>query len=137
MDENTNKPPIKVLIAEDEESIRMVFAEYLRMEGFVVEEAEDGEQAIKKAKMFNYDIMLLDIMMPKKTGIDVLQVIKKDPETKDKKVIVLTVLARDPIVKQAFALGADGYLVKDKLTPEDIKKYILRELEGPKMDISI
>ena len=127
--ENTDQRT-RILLVEDEESIRLVYAEYLRMEGFEVEEASDGEQALTKAKGFEFDIMLLDIMLPKVDGLDVLKTVKKDDRLKDKPVIMLTALGRDSIIKKGFELGANGYLIKDEATPEGVKLEILKVLKG-------
>jgi len=124
----TDKPKIKVLIVEDEDSIRKIYAEYLRNEGFEVQEAQDGEEAVKMVDEFDYDIMLLDIMLPKVDGLEVLKKVKGDPKLKSKKVYMLTVLGRDSFIKEGFESGADGYLIKDQETPETIKQNILKAL---------
>jgi len=119
----------KILLVEDENSIRLAYAEYLRMEGFEVEEASDGEIALKKAFEYPFDLMLLDIMLPKIDGLEVLKRIRIDNKLKNKKVYLLTVLGKDKVITEAFKLGANGYFIKDKMTPEDIKKEILIALE--------
>jgi len=120
---------LNVLIVEDEESIRLVYAEYLRMEGFEVEEAKDGEEALAKASSFDYDIMLLDIMLPKVDGLEVLKALKTNPELSSKPIIILTALGRDSIIKKGFELGADGFIIKDEATPEGVKTEILKVLK--------
>jgi len=121
-----NAKPIKILLVEDEESIRSVYTEYLQMEGFEVEEAKDGEEALLKAKTFDFDVLLLDIMLPKLDGLEVLKAIKQVEILKEKPVILLTALGRDSIIQKGFELGADGYLIKDQATPELVKKEIMR-----------
>lgn len=121
-----NAKPIKILLVEDEESIRSVYTEYLQMEGFEVEEAKDGEEALLKAKTFDFDVLLLDIMLPKLDGLEVLKAIKQVENLKEKPVILLTALGRDSIIQKGFELGADGYLIKDQATPELVKKEIMR-----------
>jgi two-component system response regulator ResD len=122
----------KILLVEDKESLRVVYAEYLRMEGFEVDEATDGQEALDKVFDGAYDIVLLDIMLPKVDGLEVLKSIRLNEKTKHLKVYLLTVLGRDAVIKQGFDLGADGYLIKDKITPEMIKQEVLKALEGSK-----
>jgi len=119
----------KLLIAEDEISILEPYAEYFKMEGFEVETATDGAMALEKAKSFDFDLMLLDIMMPKMDGLEVLKAMKADPKLKDKKVYLLTALGRDSVIKEGFELGAGGYLIKDQENPETVKKNVLKALE--------
>jgi DNA-binding response OmpR family regulator len=124
------KQKYKILIVEDEDSIRRNYADYLNMEGFEVEEAPDGEEALKKIKTFDFDLLLLDIILPSVDGLDVLKEVKSDVKTKNKKVIMLTALGRDSVIKKGFELGADAYLIKDHETPETVKNAILKALEG-------
>jgi len=119
---------IKVLIVEDEESLRVSYSTYLREEGFTVQEASDGQEALEKIKNFDYDIMLLDIMLPKIDGLEVLKRIKSDPHLKNKPVLLLTNLSRDSVIKESFDLGAEGYLIKNAENPETIKENILKAL---------
>lgn len=118
----------KVLIVEDEEALRNVYTEYLRSEGFDVVEATNGEEAFEKIEQFDFDIMLLDIMLPKVDGLEVLKKVKSNIKLKDKKVLLLTALGRDSVIKEGFELGADGYLIKDQEDPETVKKNILKVL---------
>lgn len=127
MEQNTTPKP-KILLVEDKESLRMVYSEYLRMEGFEITEAKDGEEAIKIATAGDFDLMLLDIMLPKVDGLDVLKNLRANPKTKHLKIYLLTVLGRDAVIQQGFELGADGYLIKDKVTPAMIKDEILSAL---------
>lgn len=122
---NTN---YKVLIIEDEEAIRAPYAMYLRDRGFTVEEAKDGKEGLEKANSFDYDIMLLDIMLPLVDGLEVLKTVKTSPKLKDKKVLLLTALQRDSVIKEGFELGADGYFMKSQEDPESVEKIILKQL---------
>ena len=125
----TDKKGYKILIVEDEDSIRDVYKEYLTGEGFIVEMSSDGEDALEKIKTFDFDAMLLDIMLPKTDGLEVLKRIKSDIHYKDKVVLLLTALGRDSVIKEGFELGADGYLIKDQENPDDVKKNILNALK--------
>jgi DNA-binding response OmpR family regulator len=124
------KKAYKLLLAEDETAILEPYAEYFRSRGFEVETATDGAMALEKAKAFDFDLMLLDIMMPKMDGLEVLKAMKADSSLKNKKVYLLTALGRDSVIKEGFELGADGYLIKDSENPETVEKNILKALEG-------
>lgn len=116
----------RVLIIEDELSIKEVYAEVLTASDFEVIEAEDGEVGLNKAKNEAWDLMLLDIMLPKKDGLEVLAIIKKDPKLQTKPVVLLTNLGRDSIVKEGFNLGAVDYLVKSDITPGDVVNCVIK-----------
>ena len=120
-----------VLIVEDEDSLRFVYSEYLKMQGFEILEAKDGKEALKivNENSNTIDLILLDLMIPKIDGIKVLKEIKNNANTKNIKVFIMTVLSREKTISEAFEIGADGYLVKDSLTPEQIKNEILSALE--------
>jgi DNA-binding response OmpR family regulator len=124
----SDKKLIKILLAEDELSLLEPYAEYFRMQGYKVKTATNGEDALKIAKEFDYDIFLLDIMMPKMDGLEVLKQIKADPKLKDKKVLLLTALGRDSVIKEGFELGADGYLIKDSETPDTVEQNVRKTL---------
>lgn len=119
----------KILIVEDEDVLRERYSEYLTSQGFDVRVAADGKTALDTASSFPFDVMLLDIRLPIMDGLEVLKAIKSNPETKDKKIILLTVLGRDSIIKEGFELGADAYLIKDQETPDSVMKNILSILE--------
>ncbi|MCX6783584.1 MAG: response regulator [candidate division WWE3 bacterium] len=109
-----------VLLVEDEGDIREVYAEILRDGGYTVVEAVDGEEALLKSSLVNWDIMLLDIMLPKVDGLEVLKRIRSDAKDSHKPVILLTNLGRESIIKEGFELGANGYLIKSELTPDQV-----------------
>jgi len=120
----------KILIVEDEASLRFVYSEYLDMEGFEVIQAEDGREALDLVKTNpDIDVILLDLMIPKIDGIKVLEKIRSNPKNKSIKIFVMTVLSREKVIKEAFDLGADDYLIKDSLTPDQIKEEIISLLE--------
>ena len=110
----------KILIVEDDQDVRELYAEVLRDEGFVLDEAVDGQSGLAKVLDGDYDLLLLDIMLPKFDGLEILRTIKKKDELKDLPVILLTNLGRESIIKEGFALGAAGYLIKSEHTPEEI-----------------
>lgn len=120
----------KILIAEDEDSLRMIYEEYLGGEGFTVLAVSNGEDAVKTVRSnLDIDLILLDIMMPKIDGVKALELLKKDEKTKNLKIYLMTVLGNENVIKKAFDLGADGYLIKDTLTPDQIKSEIIAAIE--------
>lgn len=103
---------MKVLIVEDEEALSNIVKEEFKNEGHEAKVAKDGEEALKMAKSFSPDIILLDLVLPKKGGLDVLSELKADADLKAVPVIVLSNLAEDENIKKALALGAEDYFVK-------------------------
>lgn len=123
---------IKVLIVEDEIAILNPYKDYLTMKGFDVQSATDGEQGIEMCSTFMPHIVLLDIMLPKVDGLEVLKQIKADAKLKDVKIILLTALGRDSVIKKGFDLGADAYLIKDQENQETVEQAILKTLKESK-----
>ena len=110
----------KILIVEDDQDVRELYTEVLRDEGFEVAEAVDGQSGLAKVLEGTYDLLLLDIMLPKFDGLEVLKTIKEKAKVKGIPVILLTNLGREAIIKEGFSLGADGYLIKSEHTPEEV-----------------
>ena len=110
----------KVLLVEDEKEIRELYAQYLGDMGYTVVSAEDGNIAMQKALSEEWDIMLLDIMLPGQDGIQVLKMIKANERLRDRPVIALTNLNIESVINDIFDLGADGFLVKSEITPDKI-----------------
>ncbi len=124
----------KLLVVEDEDSQRELYKEYFTMQNFEVITAADGEEALRLINANVYvDLILLDLMLPKIDGMRVLEQIKNNPQTKDIIVYLMTVLGTDAMVKNAFAKGANGYIIKDSMTPEQIKNEILGAIEKKKI----
>ncbi|MBI2099387.1 response regulator [Candidatus Uhrbacteria bacterium] len=103
---------MKLLIVEDEEVLARVLKEKFERENFEVDVASDGEEAMTNISKFVPDVVLLDLILPKKHGLEVLADLKADEEFKKIPVIVLTNLDTDEDIKKALALGADDYFVK-------------------------
>lgn len=118
----------KILLIEDEVDIRVIYAEMLRNSGFEVEEVGDGEAGLEKLRNTNWDLAFLDIMLPKKDGLEVLEDILSDPVLKSRPVILLSNLERESIVKKCLKLGARDYLIKSNINPEQVvetaRKYL-------------
>ncbi|HRP90468.1 MAG TPA: response regulator transcription factor [Edaphocola sp.] len=102
----------KILIVDDEEDIVDIIRYNLEHSGFEIETAMDGLDAIRKAKTFLPDLILLDIMMPKMSGTEVLPILKKDPQLKDTFVIFLTAMNSEHTEVEGLNMGADDYIVK-------------------------
>jgi len=121
---------MKVFIVEDEEILAEVLKEKLEDAKLSVSVAADGEAAIPGIKSFRPDVVVLDLILPKKDGFEVLQELKTDPKLKSIPVLVLSNLGQDEEIKRALTLGADDYLVKTqhplKEVVEKIKNYVIK-----------
>ena len=104
----------KILLIEDEEVLSRAIAAELKSAGFRVSRAFDGEEGLKQALNIKPDLILLDLMLPKKNGFEVLEELKKSPTTKDIVVIIITALDQDEEIKKGLKLGADDYFVKSQ-----------------------
>ena len=122
-----------ILIIEDEHDICEVYSEVLSMAGYKVQEAADGETGMQKIRDENWDVLLLDIMLPGRDGLKILKEIRANPELRKGLVVALTNLNSESIIKEAFDQGVDGYLIKSEITPdkvvEEVNK-ILADKEG-------
>jgi DNA-binding response OmpR family regulator len=110
----------KILLVEDDINLREIYAARLQAEGYTVVVASDGEEALANSVKEKPDLVLLDVMMPKISGFDVLDIIRSTPETKKMKVVMLTALSQDIDRKRGEELGVDKYLVKSQITLEDV-----------------
>ncbi len=112
----------RILLVEDEIFIRELYQKVLTNAGYDVVPTEDGQAGLDKAKSEKFDMILLDIMLPKMTGIDVLKEVRKDPSEylKTVPIFLLTNLGQESIIKEAFKIGANGYLLKAKYLPNQI-----------------
>ena len=114
----------KILIIEDEAAFQKILSEFLGIEGFETLSALDGESGLEMARSQNPDLVLLDIILPKKDGYEVLAELKKDEKTKNIPVILLTNLESPEDVGKALQLGASTYLVKADYKLEEITQKI-------------
>ena len=114
-------------IIEDEPDILMLYKEFLAGAGFDVTTATNGEEGLTKIQEKKYDLILMDVMMPKVDGLGVLQTLK-DAGKKIPTIVMLSNLSHDEAVKEALALGAKDYVIKSEVNPdqllEKIKKYL-------------
>ena len=118
----------KILVVEDDLFLRELYTDILSQEGFQVDSAADGEEALQKITAGGYNLVLLDIIMPKMDGLEVMrQTQAKPPQNPNKCVVFLTNLDKDEEIKKAMLLG-NGYLIKSQITPgslvEEVKKYL-------------
>lgn len=121
---------MKILIAEDEEILLDVLQEKFEDENFNVSVATSGDDVLPLAKKFKPDIILLDILLPKINGIDILSSLKSDDDLAHIPVIMLTNLSEDTKIKQALDIGAIDYMVKTQHpineVIEMVNKYVLK-----------
>lgn len=102
----------KIVLIEDDEILAKVLREELLEAGFEVVNAYDGEEGLDFVRKEMPDLVLLDLVLPKKHGFEVLAELKKSPDTRNVPVIILTMLGADDDIKKGFGLGANDYIVK-------------------------
>ena len=110
----------KVLLVEDDINLRDIYSARLGAEGYEIITASDGEEALATAVREKPDLIILDVMMPKISGFDVLDILRSTPETKDTKIIMMTALSQDSDKQRGEALGVNKYLIKSQVTLEDV-----------------
>jgi len=110
----------KILLVEDDGALAGVYKSRLELEGFEVQHVANGEEALSTAVDFKPDLIVLDAMMPKIDGFDVLDILKNTPETMNVHVIMLTALSQPKDKLRAESLGADDYLVKSQVVISDV-----------------
>lgn len=120
--------PKRILFVEDDDALASVYIVRLEAEGFEVHRVANGEDALAAAVSFKPDLVLLDVMMPKISGFDVLDILRNTPETANLKVVMLTALSQESDKKRAEALGVDDYLVKSQVVITDVIDRIKRHL---------
>lgn len=111
---------IKILLAEDDLQIIDMYRRKFELEGFDVQFAEDGEKAIQALESWKPDVALLDIMMPKVNGLDVLKYIKEKEGYEDVITVMLTNLGNESTAEEIYKLGATEYIVKADMTPLEV-----------------
>lgn len=123
----------KILLVEDDNNLREIYEARLSAEGYDIIAARDGEEALAVAVKEKPDLIISDVMMPKISGFDMLDILRGTPETKNCKVIMMTALSQAEDKARADKLGADRYLVKSQVTLEDVAKVAKEVLEGDSM----
>ena len=110
----------KILLVEDDMALSAVYRSRLEIEGFDVREANNGEDALSATVEYRPDLILLDVMMPKISGFDVLDILRNTPETANVRIIMLTALSQPKDKERAEGLGVDDYLVKSQVVIGDV-----------------
>lgn len=125
----------KILLIEDDQLIREMYVSELNRAGFEVSACASGEEGLAALQQSQFDLVLLDILLPGINGLEVLKRIKQDPQTKWLKVVLLTNLGQETIIQKGFNLGALGFLIKaayntDQIIAE-VKKFIAGDSNDP------
>jgi DNA-binding response OmpR family regulator len=115
-----SKHPQRILLVEDDDALANVYVSRLQAEGFDVRRVNNGEDALATAMSYKPDLIVLDVMMPKVSGFDVLDILRNTPETANLKIIMLTALSQPSDQERAKSLGADDYLVKSQVVIADV-----------------
>ena len=118
----------KILLVEDDEMLSQVYRSRFEIEGFDVKEVYNGEDALSAAISFKPDIILLDAMMPRISGFDVLDILRNTPETANIAIIMLTALSQPRDQERAESLGVDDYLVKSQVVIGDVVARVKKHL---------
>lgn len=118
----------RVLLVEDDDALANVYQTRLEAEGFNVRRVANGEDALSAALEFKPDLILLDVMMPKVSGFDVLDILRNTPDTANVKIIMLTALSQDSDRERAQQLGVNDYLVKSQVVIADVVDRIKNHL---------
>ena len=118
----------KILLVEDDDGLANVYKMRLETDGFAVKRVPNGEDALASAIEYRPDLIVLDVMMPKVSGFDVLDILRNTPETANVKVVMLTALSQDSDKEKAEKLGADDYMVKSQVVIADVVERIKHHL---------
>jgi len=120
MNADTMNVKKKILLVEDDVALAAVYRSRLELEGFETREVNNGEDALSATIEFKPDLILLDAMMPKISGFDVLDILRNTPETANVRIIMLTALSQPKDKERAESLGVDDYLVKSQVVIGDV-----------------
>lgn len=118
----------RILFVEDDNELASVYLTRLEAEGFEVKRVDNGEDALAAAVSFKPHLVLLDVMMPKVSGFDVLDILRNTPETANLKIVMLTALSQEADKQRAEALGVDEYLVKSQVVLGEVIERLKRHL---------
>ncbi len=119
-----------LLIVEDDPLMARMYQKIFTFEGYDVDVAHDGEEGLEKARQGKPTLVLLDIMMPKMNGMEVLQKLKVDPDTKAIPVVILTNLAGQQDAESALSHGAVKYIIKSEFEPKQITNMVKEIIAG-------
>lgn len=127
----------KIMLVEDDNNLREIYGERLLAEGYEIVSASDGEEALALAVKEKPDLIISDVMMPKISGFDMLDILRQTPETKNTQVIMMTALSQAEDKERADKLGADKYLVKSQVTLEDVARVVHDMIYGPEPEAPV
>ena len=118
-----------ILVVEDTELLRRIYTDKLSGDGYEVVQAADGLEALNALRTHKIDLILLDLIRPKMSGLEALEAIKADPRTRDIPVLILSNLGQEQAVQHGLSLGAIDYLIKNEAKPADVAEKIALTLE--------
>lgn len=118
----------RILLVEDNRSIKDIYKRILEEEGFIVSAVEDGFTAQMEIKKGEWDLLLLDIMLPKLDGLSLLKDLKKDPNLSTKPVLIISNVNEPEFISQCIQLGVREYIIKAEVLPSDILESVARYL---------
>jgi CheY-like chemotaxis protein len=121
---------IRILLIEDDKFLRRACEVGLKKRGFAVVTANDGEEGLQKAQAESFDLILMDMLMPKLSGLEALETLKKDDRTRGIPVVILSNSSLDTDMQRAMELGAAGYMVKASLSLQELGDHVLSFLKG-------
>lgn len=127
----------KILIIEDEETLRDLYVQILTKEGYAVDSAQDGDEGYKLLIKNSYDLVLLDIILPKMDGLQILEKFKQEGKGVAGSVVLLTNLSQDLVLTKAKEFGVRGYMVKSDLTPAEILAEVKGYIENKEVKTAI
>ena len=122
-------PLRRILLVEDDDALANVYMTRLHAEGFDIKRVNNGEDALVTVLSYRPDLVVLDVMMPKLNGFEVLDILRNTPEVGNVKVIMLTALSQEADKKRAEELGVDDYLVKSQVVIADVIDHIKQHLD--------
>lgn len=120
----------KIMIVEDDRNLQSIYGDRLKAEGHTIITASDGEEALAVAVKEKPDLIISDVMMPKISGFDMLDILRTTPETRNVKIIMMTALSQAEDRERANKLGADKYLVKSQVTLDDVANTVNEVVAG-------
>lgn len=118
-----------ILVVEDTELLRRIYTDKLKQEGYEVFPAADGLEALNIIRGNKIDLVLLDLIMPRMSGLEALEAMKSDPRTKDVPIIILSNLGQDADIQRGLEMGAADYLIKNEAKPADVSAKIASTLK--------
>jgi len=126
----------KILIVEDDVALYNMYSAELKLKGFDVINISDGSMAIESIKREKPDLVLLDVMLPQKNGLQILEDLKGDDDIKGTKVVMLTNYGTDENISKAVELGAEDYVMKYNIVPADLSDKV-KSILGENSDVKL